>query len=303
LADGQTVNEKQVQNMGDFLQKWAKGIHVVAVVFNGQCPRFSQGAQDILRFAYNIFGTDQTVHNICIVFTKCFEKIPNFPNRTKVQTEYREKCKDFLKEISGNSPVPEIPVFFFDTQDKESKETISNLSLFHEWAVSNQPIDAAQFRTISLTERTEDEYDNDVFVKYEFSGDSRIGVYEDISRRKIIPFNGDRLRYSDWTIVREYKKDAGTKSKTIEQRIKTFERKDVIQHHGHSWSGPSRHNHTHFNIVRQVVTEERTVMVDYDGNKTETEWYRVQSNDYFIYNGFEGGHTPGNCQLISVQNK
>jgi hypothetical protein len=225
LKDGETINETQVQKMGEFLNNWDKGIDVIAVVLNGQDLKFSQETKDIIRFACKIFGTSQSLSNICIIFTKCFAEVPNDPDREIVQTEYRRAITIFLSEVSENQSIPEIPIFFVDTKDNTGDETKNNLNSFHEWALSKNTINAIEFKAVQVTESQEQEYQKGVFVEYEYSDNSRFAVYEDRTRTKNIPTNGDQRSFGDWRVVRKYQEDAGTKSQTTEQRQLRYQKK------------------------------------------------------------------------------
>jgi hypothetical protein len=291
LEDGETINEVHIQQMGEFLKNWKQGIHAIAILLNGQQPKFSQSAQDIIRFAYNIFETPDSLNNICLVFTRCFEAIPDSPNRDTLQTEYRQVIQNFLEGVSGARLNQEVPIFFVDTQDPNGSETESNMAKFQDWILSRTSFDASCFKNLELREETEEELQNRVFLRYDYSGDSRFAVYEDKTRTKFTPFNGDPPRYSDWTVVRQYQEPAGTKSQTTERVERKYEIKEVCHHGSHSMFGFSSHNHTHYSVYHKVDIEERPVYIDYDGNRTYGGFYVVNSSRWYVYGGEEGGHS------------
>ena len=98
LADGQGITASQIQNLAIFLRKWEKGVHGVVIVVNGQNPRFGQTVKDVIKFAYDAFGTEDFLKYVCLVFTKCFAKMPDEPNRnTNIGVYFRDtsKCKPY----------------------------------------------------------------------------------------------------------------------------------------------------------------------------------------------------------------
>ena len=139
-CDGNSVTSKQIQKLAIYLSEQNPLVNSVAIILNGQCPRFSQGVKDLIKFAYVSFGGEKVLGYICIVFTMCFSILPNNPNRNKRREEYKEHAMKYLSEISGIKDIPEVPVFFVDCKDPSGEETKTNLIQFHGWSVSRKPI-------------------------------------------------------------------------------------------------------------------------------------------------------------------
>jgi hypothetical protein len=95
----------------------------------------------VIQFVYNAFGTPEVLSHLCIVFTRCYKAVPNRPNRERKRTEYATRVQTFLKEVSGQTNVPLIPVFFVDSCDLDSPETIQNMTQFHGWVTSKRPLE------------------------------------------------------------------------------------------------------------------------------------------------------------------
>lgn len=72
LDDGKSINSVQIQNLDNVLN-YGHQIHVIAVVLDGQYDRFPKRVKNINKFAYNSFGTKETLNNICVIFMKCFD--------------------------------------------------------------------------------------------------------------------------------------------------------------------------------------------------------------------------------------
>jgi hypothetical protein len=100
-------------NMVHFLTEWMIGRNGIAVMLNGQHDRFR----------YNTCGTPDILSHICIVFTRCYTTMPNQPNRGRERSEYAERVRKFLQEVSKAQNVPAIPVFFVDSQDLNGQDT------------------------------------------------------------------------------------------------------------------------------------------------------------------------------------
>jgi hypothetical protein len=272
-ADGNSISSEQIQKLSIFLKNWNRGVNGVCVILNGQNDRFSQGIKDTLRWAYNTFGTSDVLSHICIIFTRCYDGII-FPNRERKQNEYRQVIQRFLSEISGVPNVPSIPIFFVDSLSSQSAETERNLTQFHGWLVSRQPLSTNSVQAVALRDKVEDEFANRVFVRYRYSGPTnnqyRFAVYEDRKRQKFTPYNGDAIRYSEWIVTRQWEESAGYKTIVTHTRTREAEVKEVEHHGAHSWTVFSSHDHTHYTIKRKTWHEEWTVTKDFDGHTTET---------------------------------
>jgi hypothetical protein len=294
LADGQNISAEQIQNMALFLKDWRRGVNGIAIVLNGQHDRFSQGIQDVIRFVYNAFGTPDILSHMCIIFTHCYEVMPNRPNRERKRTEYAQRVQAFLSRVSGRQDVPQIPVFFVDSCDLASPETIENLIQFHGWLTSKDPLDTRSFQAVNLHNRLEDETETGVFVGYDIEGDQRFERYIDCTRQQIIPYNGDEVRYSAWRTTRAYRIPAGQPTHKTLSRNRVQEVRKVEHHPDHSFFGFSSRDHTHWSIWRREWTEESDVIIDFDGKQIVTPWRQVGGvREWEVCKGRDHGYTSG----------
>jgi hypothetical protein len=302
-ADGNSISSEQIQKLSLFLKQWDKGVNGICVILNGQYDRFSQGVKDTLRWAYNTFASLDVLSHICIVFTCCYDAVAR-PNRQQKQTEYRACVQQFLGEIACTTDIPTIPIFFVDSLDLRSAETERNLVQFHGWLVTRRPLLTKDVRAVALRDKIEDECQSRVFKHHQYSGSSddqyRYAVYEDRKRQKITPYNGDPVRYSEWVATRTWQESAGHRTTKTCSREHESEEKVVDHHNGHSFSGFSSHNHTHYDIYRSRWTEEWTVTTDFDGYVTQTQPRRVGTpSRRKISEGRERGFTDGYERVIS----
>lgn len=140
LNDGNSINSIQIKNLALLLKNYKRGVNVISIVLNRRHPRFSQGVKDIIQFTYNAFATKELMSHICIVFTNCDN--PRFPNRQLKKTEFMDKVRKYLSEISGISidKVPVIPCFFVDCySDGQNQETNDNMDQFNSWSLLKEP--------------------------------------------------------------------------------------------------------------------------------------------------------------------
>jgi hypothetical protein len=272
-ADGNSISSEQIQKLALFLKEWKFGVNAICIILNGQCDRFSQGIKDTLRWTYNTFGTPDVLSHICIIFTCCYDIIKR-PNRERKTTEYRKHVQDFLHDVSGVT-VPIIPIFFVDSLDDKSKQTIENMTQFHGWVVSRQPLPTNNVRAVDLRDAIDVEIVTRAFAEYRYAGPPedqyRWAVYEDKERQKVIPYNGDPVRYGEWKVNRRWEEPAGHQTIVTESIPHEIEVKTVEHHSGHSMAGFSKRRHTHYSIKRKSWEEQRTVTTDFDGNVTETQ--------------------------------
>jgi hypothetical protein len=271
-ADGNSISSVQIQRLALFLRVWPRGVNAICVMLNGQNDRFSQGIKDTLRWAYNTFGTPEVLGHICIVFTCCYEGVGR-PNRERKRTQYRNCVEKFLHEVSG-APVPAIPIFFVDSLDFNSAQTEENMTQFHGWVASRQPLSTSDVRAVDLRDLIELETATRAFANYRFDGPPedqlRWAVYEDRERQKVTPHNGDPVRYGEWNVTRTWEEPAGHQTIVRESFPHEVEVKEVDHHSGHSMGGFSSRRHTHYWIKRKLWEEQRTVTTDFDGNVTAT---------------------------------
>ncbi|KAA6377478.1 MAG: hypothetical protein EZS28_026995 [Streblomastix strix] len=270
-------------------------IYALTNIFN-LFSSFLKGRKERLpKFAYNAFGTTEALGHIFIVFTNCFAFLPNKPNRRVKTTEYRQYVQNFLKEISGAPQVPEIPIFFVDTQDADGYETKQSMIQIHGFALERQTMDSRGFKAVPVHDKIDEQFQVGVFVDYEYEGDTRYKKLIDRKRYRITPYNGDDIRYSNWDVIKSYREAFGTRSRRTETRQRSQEKKNVTHHHAHSIFGSSSNDHTHWEIVKSTWTEARDIITDFDGRVTESDWRIVPgtNKDQIINSGRNGGWSQG----------
>jgi hypothetical protein len=58
--------------MVSYLKTGNKGVNVIALVLNGQSPRFDAGTQKLIKIMNRFFNNADFWNHVCIVFTKSF---------------------------------------------------------------------------------------------------------------------------------------------------------------------------------------------------------------------------------------
>ena len=260
LNDGQSINAVQIQNLAHTVKNYEDKIHAIVVVLNGQYDRFSQGVKDIIKFAYNSFGTKDALNNICVVFTKCYDT--RRPDRQTKNRDYKQAVRSYLSEVSGApiEEVPEVPIFFVDCYpDEDNTDSQENLTQFHGWVCSRNPLDPIHFREANYREDYVEETRTRVSKGFVTRGDTTYELFEDQKRTKIIPNNKDPARYTDWICTRSF-----------EEAVKKviFEKKNNVDlGYKYSNDGSIRYK-VHVDQERKIVRDLRT------GKDIETTpWY------------------------------
>jgi hypothetical protein len=175
---------------------------------------------------------------------------------------------------------------------------------FHGWLVGQQPLSTHSVQSVSIRDKVDDEVQTRVFKCYRYSGPSndqyRYAVYEDRTRQKFTPYNGDQVRFSEWAVARTWEEPAGYKTIKTCSRERVGEEKEVEHHSAHSMFGFSSNDHTHYCIYRTRWTEEWTVTTDFDGSVTETQPKQVGGQSRTkIASDREHGFTSGYQRIIS----
>ena len=130
-CDGNSADSQQIQKLALYLREKNPLVNGFVIVLNGQCPRFTQGVKDLIKFAYTSFGGNHVLDHFCVVFTRIYSNFPNLPNRKHLENEYRWRIMNYISEISGISQIPDVPIFFTDCDDPEGSETKSKVDQFH----------------------------------------------------------------------------------------------------------------------------------------------------------------------------
>ena len=257
LNDGHTINSVQIQKLADLLKEYEHGVNAVCIVLNGQQDRFSQGSKDLIKFAYDSFPDKSVLTHMCIVFTKCYIKYPNNPNRNTKRTIYRQRVMEYLRKISKVNDIPEIKIFFVDCKDGSNPETTENMNQFIEWASSLPPLStkdyiAAHFREdIEIEKRSES-------TGFVIQGNTKYENIEDQMRHKFIPNNGDPVRYDNWVTLKVNK---------IPVERWRFERKENVE------LGCVDEDDVRYQMY---INQERKIVTDLKTNKDDVGfWYNV----------------------------
>jgi hypothetical protein len=269
-ADGKAVSAVQIKKLADFMRAWRDGVNGVAIMINGQADRFSQGIQDLVRWAYHTFDTPQVLGHMCLVFTRCYDAVTQ-PNRERKTTEYREHVRNLLSEVSCVRNIPVIPVFFVDSLDRNSQQTTENMTKFHNWLVNRPALPTSVVKAVSLREKTEEEIHRRIHVPGDWSYEGpeenrlRFANFRDDARDKITPFNGDPVRYGEWHTINEWREPAGQQTITKENEERHFLT--------YSFEGPKENQQRFAHFADRI----REIKTSYDGGTPKIgEWRRVR---------------------------
>lgn len=257
---GETVNDEQIRSITTALRRFKDGINGVALVLNGQCPRFSQTVKDILWFVNDCFGTPEVFRHICIVFTRVYAAVPNYPNRDQLREEYGEAVRQFL-QVFSNEIIPKVNCYFVDSKDPKGAETEKNLAQLEEWLLSREAMATAAIREAAFQYTVQYEERKRISVGFYVSGDTKYEKFEDQRRTVLIPNNGDSRRYTAWEGIHSY-------AEAIERT--RIEKKEKVTK-GKVFKG---------NVCyMQLADQERVVTIDLrTQNVTESPWHDTRTS-------------------------
>lgn len=198
--DCQNKIEVQIPRLGDFLRSCMTGVNVIAVVIQYQLCRFSQGVMNTIKFVYDTFHTEEMLSHFCIVFTHCPS---NCDKAVKVNT-YNEQAKKFLRQISGVTDVPDIPMFFVQTRKKHKPEMIKELENIRNLMLSKSALLTKEVYDALYGFKEEIEKEIKVSQGYSIRGNYKYEIFIDRERIIKIPNNGSDRKYSEWKETNRY---------------------------------------------------------------------------------------------------
>lgn len=255
--DGTSITETQIQKLGDFLRKWKPGVSVVAVAIQYSVVRFSQGVKDVIKFVYDAFQTTEILNHFCIIFTHC----PNNYDKEKKTRLYNEAAKSYLREISNDNNISDIPMFFVETQRKDEPDMKKEFDRIREFVFSKNAIMTKDFIDASLGETHETEMETKVSQGIRDSGNKKYEKFIDRKRIVTIPNNGSPRKFSEWETIRSYEELIEESNEEWERNIRG----------GYEYSGDTRYV-VYYDRYRKVTHNLRNGKYTYSGwvetNKT-----------------------------------
>jgi GTPase SAR1 family protein len=285
LDDTQGVDAAHVQQMIRFLREWQKGVNAIAIIINGQAPRFNAGTQKIIKVIHNFFNNPHFWNHVCLIFTKNYKDHPI--NRRQVEDEYQRKVKEVVSECIGEGGFKQLfPVFLVDSKDINETSTKNELAAFHAWAVGlpslpTQNVIAPDVNFMRIEE--EKRYDilvSENIVQINDVSRCKTLVYENQRREKKTSYNGI-ITYSDWERVGESKIVSQYEKTEIEynRRVLVNETKNPIYRteHGdrrYGLFGPRSTYQVfdHNDIYRTYQDKKRRKVTNFDGSENYGEW-------------------------------
>ena len=264
LNDGANINRLQTEKLNNLLRNHEKGVNAVIIVINGQDDRFSQKHMDLLKYIYDSFGTQELLKNMCIFFTKWFSDAMTEEDKNMKKNLYKKKVEEFLRKISNSSMYFQIPVYFVDSCDEIGNDTEYNIQEFIRWALGNKALSTKECIKAHYREDIVMERRTRISRGTKKSGNRTYEQFVDQERKKIIPNNGDPVRFSDWQTTRSYEEPIS------EDIVET--RRRISQ--GYTYRGDSRY-HMYVDQQRTNIKDLRT------GNITYGQWYNAREYEEF----------------------
>jgi hypothetical protein len=287
LDDTQGVDNAHVQQMVSFLKAWEKGVNAIAIVINGQHPRFDAGTQKLIKIIHVFFNNPKFWNNVCIVFTKNYRDEPL--NREVFNNEYRTRVQNLIVECVGNgATAPQLPTFFVNSKRfADEQETRDELVAFHAFAyaspvLSTQHVVAPDVRFMRSEEETR--INQLVGEKIERQTENircKTLSYEDQRREKKTAYDGKTVTYSEWVPTRrwdevqyemtEMEKQYGVKVSELKTEIFRTEK-----HGGRKYVlfGPrnSHQVHDHWDVNTGLIDRQRQKVTNFDGTVNYGDW-------------------------------
>jgi hypothetical protein len=212
MDDTQGIDSKHIQQMVQFMKSWPKGVNAIAIVINGQAPRFDAGTQKLIKIINTFFNNPQFWDHVCLVFTKNFKANP--VDRNIVEQEYKKRVQDLVVECTGDpSRRPQLPVFLVDSRqfnNPNDQSTQNDLAALHGFVVGKNPLPTQNVQTPNVNYlRVEPETRTKKLVNartetFGNGGKRMIMTYEDQKREKMIGFDGKTITYSEWESTKEW---------------------------------------------------------------------------------------------------
>lgn len=253
--DGQNNHEIQTRKLGNFLRNCMTGVNAIAVVQPYTMCRFAQGVMDEIKFLYDTFKTNDILSHFCIIFTFC----PSNCDRNLKQTMYNNEAKEFLKEISGATNVPDIPMFFIETRKMHKPDMAEELERLRNFVLSKSVLLTKEVYDALYGFKEETERQNRVYQGIRKDGNKKYETYIDRVRTVKIPNNGNPRQYSNWRTTRSYEE--------LLEEEKTEWKYHV--YNGYEYSGDTRYK-VYYDQYRTVIYNHKLNKNTYESGWTST---------------------------------
>lgn len=253
--DKDQIPEDQIQRLTQMLRCCDLGINAIVIVVPAHIIRITKGVKNDIKFVYDAFGKNLLAH-LCIMFTFCSKK---FPDRKIKKTEYKRDIIDYLKEISKEESIPDIPLYYINARKPEKDFVIENMNKFHNWALGLPKFKSSVIKDASFGYTMQKETETKVSLGTFTEGKQTFEKFCDRARLKFISnTSGEMPSYSNWTTIKEYKEvisEISEEKKLNEFLAYTYE--DGIKYE------------VLVDRVREIITNYRT------GEITRGEWGEI----------------------------
>lgn len=252
--DGEHITEEQIHKLAQVMKHFDGGINAIGVVIQASIMRFTSSVKDVIKFIYDAFGK-QILTRLCIVFTFCDA---DFPDRDTKAKYYRPTVTNYLKKISGEDNIPDIPLFYVNCRKPDEEFVVEEMTRFYGWASVKTKIKSQDFKEVPLGYSVEDEEEVGVSLGCEQDGENTVEKFIDRKRKKVTPNNGDPARYTEWTTTKEYTQ--------VVVQVLTEDEKN--KHHSYEYENGNKYE-VLVDMQRKVSINNKT------GEKKEGPWYEV----------------------------
>jgi len=233
LDDTKGLDQKNVQQMVQFLRAYPHGVNCVVLVINSQADRLDEGTKKLIRLMNNLFNNPNFWNHVAIVFTKCFHQIPM--NKDKKRSEYRQKVMELVREANPDL-TPPLPVYFVDSRaPADDKDTKGEFAALHGWVIGLPRLSTqclvepnTQFFKVKNEVKTEEKsrvttpiYSQRDVRKSGMGGWVSVGgsgyrtesyqsgshttiTYEEHEREVRTHYDGKTISYGDWKLLRTW---------------------------------------------------------------------------------------------------
>jgi hypothetical protein len=300
LDDTRGVDAAHVQQMVTFLKNWPHGINAFALVINGQDGRFNLGTQKLVKLIHGLFNDPTFWNHVCIVFTKCYGGCEEIDKGQK-RDEYRRLVLKLIGECQGQGQgqgqsqsqsqgfenMPSLPVFFVDSKKYEiAGETRDEYALLDVFVRGLNALPTGNVIAPNVTYlRVEKETRQNILVKTQIVGDTRIQSYEDEERDKMIGYDGVTITYSEWKGIRKWENRqtrstrTETTTKCVNESQRTIYRTEHCGGRRFGICGPRGTREVPCGVIvtRQMQDLSRQVSTDFDGHVSYGEWRIVRN--------------------------
>ena len=203
LDDTKGLDQRNVQQMVEFLRGWDHGVNAIGIVINGQSPKLDMGTQKLLKLIHVFFNDNNIWNSIFLVFTRWYDGVMS-QKAKQGRLAYAEKVRKIARECIGREDVnPQIPCYFVDAcEDLNSFDmnTQNEFALIHAFACGKQPISTKDFKVPDVHYfQLFPEYRDNVLISETFSDDEmeRTRIFADQTRNRQVAYDG-KESYSEW---------------------------------------------------------------------------------------------------------